>query len=317
MFSRSTDGGISFGPPIKINDDPGTSAYQWFGTMSVAPNGRIDAVWLDTRDNPGSFLSALYYSNSMDGGITWSQNERLSDFFDPHVGWPNQNKMGDYFDMVSDSNGAHLAWAGTFNNEQDVYYSYISDTTIVPVELMSFSASFKTNIVTLLWSTASELNNLGFEIERSSDKINWRTVGFREGKGTISEPQYYSYSDELADLESSRLFYRLKQVDFDGSFQYTDIVEIEITPSAFSLSHNYPNPFNPSTTIGYQLPVKSFVKLEVYDVLGNRVVTLVNEEKAAGSFEVKFDAKDIRSGIYFYKLQAGSYVATKKMLLLR
>ena len=175
MFARSTNGGVSFSSPIKINDDPGTSAYQWFGTMSVAPNGRIDVIWLDTRDNPGTYLSALYYSKSTNGGVTWSPNERLSGFFDPHVGWPQQNKMGDYFNMVSDINGASLAWAATFNGEQDVYYSYITD--IVPVELVSFTASVAANVVTLSWSTATELNNYGFEIERSSDKTdlenNW------------------------------------------------------------------------------------------------------------------------------------------------
>ncbi len=194
MFARSTNGGVNWSSPIKVNDDPGTSAYQWFGTMSVAPNGRIDVIWLDTRDNPGTYLSALYYSNSKDGGTTWSPNEKLSDYFDPHVGWPQQQKMGDYFHMVSDSNGANLAWAATFNGEQDVYYSYIMDTTgTVPVELLSFSASVLSNVVTLEWSTATEINNLGFEIERSSDKSNlpdgkagWSTIGFREGKGTTS-----------------------------------------------------------------------------------------------------------------------------------
>ena len=126
MFARSTNGGTSWSSPVRVNDDAGTSAYQWFGTMSVAPNGRIDAIWLDTRDHPGTNLSALYYSNSTDAGVSWSVNERLSDYFDPHVGWPQQNKMGDYYHMVSDSNGASLAWAATFNNEQDVYYSHIT-----------------------------------------------------------------------------------------------------------------------------------------------------------------------------------------------
>jgi hypothetical protein len=95
--------------------------------MSVAPDGRIDAVWLDTRDaGPGSYLSSLYYSFSLDQGETWSENERLSKAFDPHVGWPNQEKLGDYFDMVSDEESVHLAWAGTFNGEQDVYYGRIT-----------------------------------------------------------------------------------------------------------------------------------------------------------------------------------------------
>jgi len=336
MFVRSTDGGVSWSSPIKINDDPGTSAYQWFGTMSVAPNGRIDVIWLDTRDNPGSFLSALYYSNSKDGGSTWSLNERLSDYFDPHVGWPNQQKMGDYFDMVSDSSGALLSWAATFNSEQDVYYSYITDTTgIIPVELLSFSASVAANVVTLSWSTATELNNHGFEIERSSDKTNWRTIGFREGNGTTSEPQQYSYSDDLSDIASAKLYYRLKQIDLNGSFEYFPNafgIEVEIAPSVFSLSQNYPNPFNPTTIIKFTISDLRFTILKIYDVLGNEVATLVNEEKVAGIYEVEFDATGIPSGIYFYRLttvdpstslptvRQGSgqgFTATKKMIILK
>ncbi|MCX6249279.1 MAG: hypothetical protein NTX61_00850 [Bacteroidetes bacterium] len=127
MFSRSIDGGLTWSSPIRINDDAGTDHYQWFGTMSVAPNGRIDVVWLDTRDAPpGSYLSSLYYSCSLDQGETWLLNERLTDSFDPHIGWPQQNKMGDYFDMESDYYGAHLVWTNTFNGEEDVYYSYIT-----------------------------------------------------------------------------------------------------------------------------------------------------------------------------------------------
>lgn len=129
-FIKSTDGGETWTPPVTINDDNSNDNWQWFGTMSVAPNGRIDVIWLDTRDNPGTFLSSLYYSFSMDGGDTWSVNKRLSEEFDPHVGWPNQEKMGDYFDMISSEEGAHLAWAGTFNGEQDVYYSFITPDEI-------------------------------------------------------------------------------------------------------------------------------------------------------------------------------------------
>jgi hypothetical protein len=126
MFAGSTDGGLTWSAPVRINDDQSVTNFQWFGTMSVAPTGRIDAIWLDTRDAPpGSDSSALYYSYSTDQGKTWSANERMSGTFDSHTGYPDQNKMGDYFDMVSDSTGAHLAWANTFNGEQDVYYSHI------------------------------------------------------------------------------------------------------------------------------------------------------------------------------------------------
>jgi hypothetical protein len=126
MFARSIDGGLHWSYPVRVNDDPSVTNSQWFGTMSVSPDGRIDAIWLDTRDAPaGSDSSALYYSFSTDQGETWSVNEKMSATFDPHVGYPNQNKMGDYFDMVSDSAGANVSWANTFNGEQDVYYSRI------------------------------------------------------------------------------------------------------------------------------------------------------------------------------------------------
>ncbi len=124
VFSKSTDGGETWSDPVKINDDTEDN-YNWFATISVAPNGRIDVAWVDTRDEPGTYLSALYYSNSYDGGETWSVNEKLSEPFDPHLGFPSQNKIGDYYQMISDEDGAHLAWAATFNGEQDVYYSYI------------------------------------------------------------------------------------------------------------------------------------------------------------------------------------------------
>lgn len=316
MFARSTNSGASFSAPVRVNDDPGTSAIQWFGTMSVAPTGRIDVVWLDTRDHPGTNLSALYYSNSTDQGVTWSPNERMSDYFDPNVGWPNQDKMGDYFHMVSDSLGARLAWAATFNNEQDVYYSYIT-SGIVPVELTSFSASASADVVTLDWTTATELNNRGFNIERSSEKNEWRTIGFIEGKGTTSEPQHYLYSDRLSDIKSNKLYYRLKQIDNDGTYKYSNIVEVGIAPSSFTLSQNYPNPFNPSTKIKYSIPQSSKVVVKVFDMLGKEVTTLVNEEKQAGTYELTWNAQDMPSGVYTYSIKAGSYTAVKKMVLIK
>ena len=125
MFASSTDGGQTWNAPVRINDDlPGN--WQWFGTIAVAPNGRIDVAWLDTRNDPGGYDSALYYSFSEDGGESWSPNEQLSETFDPHLGWPNQQKIGDYMHMISTDEGAHLTWPATFNGEQDVYYSFIT-----------------------------------------------------------------------------------------------------------------------------------------------------------------------------------------------
>ncbi|NOX86595.1 MAG: T9SS type A sorting domain-containing protein [Chlorobi bacterium] len=126
MFARSTDGGITWDEPVRVNQDLSEHNWQWFGTMSVAPDGRIDVIWLDTRDNPGTYLSSLYYSYSIDGGESFSENEKISESFDPHLGWPDQNKMGDYFHMISDVDYAHLAWANTLNGEQDVYYTRVN-----------------------------------------------------------------------------------------------------------------------------------------------------------------------------------------------
>ena len=127
-FARSDDGGATWSVPVRVNDDPaGTNAWQWFGTMAVAPNGRIDVIWNDSRNDPGGFDSELFYAFSLDGGVSWSANEPLSPAWDPHLGWPDQNKIGDYYDMVSDLVGAHVAYAATFNGEQDVYYLRIGD----------------------------------------------------------------------------------------------------------------------------------------------------------------------------------------------
>ncbi len=146
MFTRSTDGGLTWSSPVRVNDDPGNDAYQWFGTMSVAPNGRIDVIWLDTRDDPGGYYSSLYYSYSVDAGATWSTNERLTDSFDPHVGWPQQDKMGDYFDMISYETEAHIAYAATFNGEQDVYYGRITTDLYVPDNYLTIQEAIDASV---------------------------------------------------------------------------------------------------------------------------------------------------------------------------
>ena len=132
MFVRSTNGGQTFSAPRRINDDPVNHAkWHWFGTLSVAPNGRIDAVWLDTRNAANNTDSQLFYSYSLDGGITWSLNVAISDSFNPYLGYPNQRKLGDYITIVSDNAGANVAYAATFNGEEDIYYVRIAPSIAV------------------------------------------------------------------------------------------------------------------------------------------------------------------------------------------
>jgi len=192
-------------------------------------------------------------------------------------------------------------------------------TETVPVELLAFTASVRNSGVQLLWSTASELNNHGFEIERSiNDADNFVTVAFVDGNGSSTEVNYYSYSDQ-PDLNGiNHLYYRLKQVDFDGTFSYSDVVSVSYdVPTSFVLNQNFPNPFNPSTRITYFAPNESFVSIKLYDFLGRELKTLVNDFKATGSYEILFDASDISSGTYFYTMIAGNYSDTKKMMILK
>jgi hypothetical protein len=195
---------------------------------------------------------------------------------------------------------------------------------VVPVELISFTALSKEYGVELKWKTSSEINNMGFELERSkvksqnSKELTWEKIGFIEGRGTTTEIQHYSFTDDLTVNHHLTLCYRLKQIDFNGTYTYSNLIEVELNPiTDFKVEQNYPNPFNPATVIGYQLSVNSFVSLKVYDLLGNEVRTLVNEYKRAGSYEADFDASGLSSGIYYYQLKAGEFNQVKKMLLVK
>lgn len=226
MFARSTDGGETFSEAVKINDDE-EGAWQWFGTMSVAPNGRIDVVWLDTRNDPGGVNSELFYSFSFDAGESWAPNEKLSESFDPHIGWPQQNKMGDYFHMVSENDKVHLAWAATFNGEQDVYYGRITP--------------------------------------------------------------------DIVGVEESLM----------GS------------PEEFLLLTNYPNPFNGETTIKYHLPYKTNVKVELFNVLGQKLATLLEKEEGPGYNTLSLSSDDLESGVYFYRLSSDTFSVMEKLIVLK
>ena len=223
MFAKSTDGGVTFTAPIRLNTDVSEDNYQWFGTMSVAPNGRIDVAWLDTRGAPlGTNMSRLFFTYSEDQGETWFPNTALSAAFDPSIGYPQQNKMGDYFDMVSDNNGAHLAWTNTINGGQDVYYSHITPSL------------------------------LGFE---------------------------------------------------------------DVSPDAVSDLKIYPNPFNDKTTIAFYKKNDEKVTVEILNLLGQKVTTLL-DENVMGQQRLQWDGTNaqgvkLNSGLYFVSVltKRGSIVS--------
>ena len=187
---------------------------------------------------------------------------------------------------------------------------------VVPVEFTSFTATANANSVTLSWRTASETNNRGFEVQRKTSNSGWTDISFVNGNGTSTQPHEYSYSDN--NLENGTYSYRLKQVDMDGSFEYSNVVDANITaPSKFELAQNYPNPFNPTTKIDFSVPANSNVKLTVYNVLGQQIAVLVNGFMKSGNHTVDFNAAGLNSGLYFYKLESNGTSLVKKMMLIK
>ena len=195
------------------------------------------------------------------------------------------------------------------------------DLSIVPVELTSFVANVVDRSVVLNWITATEVNNQGFEIQRSEYEASFSNIGFVPGFGTTTEPKSYSYTDQ--SVTSGTYYYRLKQIDYDGSFTYSDVAEVEVSiPTEFSLEQNYPNPFNPTTSIQFSLPVDVQVKINIYNLVGEKVAEAASGNYAAGTHKINFNASTLTSGIYFYRLDAtgvdgNTFSSIRKMTLLK
>ncbi len=284
--------------------------------------------------NPPSDLTAIaQYENSSYVLLNWVDNSNDEETF--HI----ERKLGDSgstyeFSEIGIVSANVTAYTDNTVADTTIYtyrvrgrapwgtYSPYSNEaevmTIIPVELISFAGNVIDGKVQLRWSTATETNNMGFEIYRANQngEQSWKKIGFMQGHGTTTEPQSYSFMDE--SILSGTYQYRLKQLDYDGSYEYSNIIEVEVgIPTEYSLEQNYPNPFNPTTTVRYEIPALSFVTLKVYDVLGSEIATLVSEEKPVGNYEVEFDGSGLTSGVYFYTLQAGDFVETKKIVLMK
>jgi hypothetical protein len=201
---------------------------------------------------------------------------------------------------------------GTFNSPSDAP---------LPVEMTSFIGIAKGNNVQLTWKTATEVKSSTFEIERRTTS-DWKKIGERKAAGTSNAPREYTYTDNMENIGGSKILYRLKTVDNDGSFTYSSEVEVVAIPTAYGLENNFPNPFNPQTKIQYSLPENAKVRLAVYDMLGRQVAELVNEEQNAGYYEKTFTGSNLSSGMYIYRITAqaqgkNAFTKVKKMLLVK
>ena len=222
---------------------------------------------------------------------------------------------------IIDGNTYHTLIFNT--NSQSSYSSAATGNGILPVELSSFSAIVLENAVKLNWRTETEVSNYGFEVEKLQDypasgkKLqDWSKIGFVQGHGNSNSPKDYSFLDE--NVSGGKYSYRLKQIDTDGEFEYSKVIEVDMgSPAKFELSQNYPNPFNPSTAISFSLPQSGNVKLTVYNLLGEKVAELVNGFREAGIHIVNFNAENFNSGIFIYKLEANGVVQSKKMTLVK
>ncbi len=234
---------------------------------------------------------------------------------------------GGVIDLAIQTSKRSMVLAGSFyiadSSLQTNYIARFTDSeNPLPVELSSFNAEVKNSDVILNWSTSTETNNLGFEIERMNKedgrrKSAWKQIGFIKGSGTSTESNSYQFTD--ANLTNGNYSYKLVQVDYNGNKNESKIINIEVNPAAstFILEQNYPNPFNPVTSISYQIPESGFVSLKVYDTEGKEVQTLVNGFKKPGNYRINFNASNLSSGIYFYRISCNNFIQTKKMVLLK
>ncbi len=253
-------------------------------------------------------LNTLQYTTVSDGLFANAvvgrllDNESLLVMMDDHTEVHNQNM----------SNILNIPYViGTVN-------APLKYSAAVPVELTSFTANVSGANVVLNWVTATEINNRGFEVEKSSDNKSFEKAGFVEGNGTTTDVNNYSFTDSY---NGGKVYYRIKQVDYDGSFEYSNTVEVSSVPTEFVLNQNYPNPFNPTTNISFNIPVNADVTLNVFNSIGENVAAIFNGNLEAGSHQFTFSASNLSSGIYFYTLNAisanSNYSKTGKMILLK
>ena len=295
---------------IALTPIGGFSSYHPY-SVAIQPNGKIVMSGRDYVNGWDEFALTRYESDgSLDATFGTSGIVITSIRFDNDlIRNMTLQEDGKILVVGRSSNGYNFDYAvARFNSGDEV-----------PVELISFSGKFTGTCVKLYWTTATETNNSGFEIERKLFD-SWESIGFIQGNGSTTEPHTYEFSDPITGLSTNKnMDYRLKQIDYNGSYNYSNIIEIDISVSSeeYKLYQNYPNPFNPSTKITYSIPIDDFVLLKIYNSIGEEIETLINENKSAGTYQIDFKADNLPGGIYFYRLNSGNYTKTNKMVVLK
>lgn len=316
-----------------INSDGAASFNgQNLGSFSNSSTLLIKGGEIKTYKNNGGDVTGayLYYRVYKQGNSPGLFNE-LSLPFAENLSTPGDQKWQkiDYdVNLLSSVNETgnwviEVFWKITTNIE-DMYDSnlganytatFYADGSL-PVELTSFSAALAEESVELVWQTATEVNNFGFEIERKAEAGDWLQIDFVQGHGNSNSPKTYSYTDN--SVTAGKYNYRLKQIDIDGSFEYSDVVEVSVSvPNKLELTQNYPNPFNPATSIQFSLPEAGNVSLSVYNMIGEQVAELLNKNLDAGHHNINFDGSKFNSGVYIYRLNTEKATLTRKMLLMK
>ena len=296
--------------------------YQWKTNLFVADQDTLSFGIVQTGDSLAESLTMTNNSNQeieingiLNRDSSFSINTSLPIML-PAFGTANVQVIFKPSENGNYSDDLYLQWNNGNNRIAQVVPMTGAATTLVPVELSSFTASSSDKSIILTWTTETETNNHLFEIEKKKQNLEWQITGFVNGHGTTTKPSNYSYTDN--GIESGIYFYRLKQIDFDGSFGYSDSIEVNgNTPVTFSLEQNYPNPFNPTTKIDFTISEAGRVSLKIYDMLGKEVKTLINKRMQGGEHEIKFNATDLPSGVYIYTLRTDNQTDSKKMIVLK
>jgi hypothetical protein len=317
---KSINNGTSYDPPILIAGNPLTDEYSFDAAFYAGTDlYGFDLIYYSDSAQVGPATNStdiLYHKSVSYGSTTFTASQRISE--NPPSYSPNYSTS--ILPMHYSASDVAALWVGNVGSTKKLFFDKFS--AIIPVELVSFRSIVEGNKVTLSWTTATETNNYGFEVLRKQTNSEWEKIGFIAGAGNSVSHNTYSYTDN--NLTPGIYSYRLKQIDYSGTYKNYDLTEtVKIgVPERFELMQNYPNPFNPSTKISWQSPVSSWQTLKIYDVLGNEVAILVDEFREAGKYEVEFPvetrhASSLPSGVYFYSIKAGDYFEVKKMSLIK